>query len=329
MTQAFRPSRGLAALAFTLLLLPLPVQAQAPATTAPAPLPALAGPGEAKPADPLTRRVKHGFTDSVYGQQHYLISQPEPGLPKSRWKTPLVLFHQSPLSAREFTPLIAEMGRDRVVIAFDTPGQGLSDGPDRPVVIADYALVMASSLKQLGYGGGKPVDIFGNHTGIWIAGELSIREPRLVRKLVLSGIYVVPETVWKGAIARLKMQETSAEFFEHMTTYLPRQREYYVSKGMSDADWGRLAASTLAPLGRREYAHLAAFSYTAEAATRLPMIKHPTTVLVVDDGIAEQTRGAVPLLGNVVKVVEHMEWKEGAFYTHTAEVAAALRQILD
>ncbi len=283
----------------------------------------------AGPADPLALRIRHGFTDSPYGQVHYLSAQPEPALPRRAWKTPLVMFHQSPLSAREFAPLIAEMGRDRVVIALDTPGQGLSDGPDRIVTIADYALVLDAALGQLGFGKKRPVDVFANHTGVWIAGEIAICNPSMIRRIVLNGVYVVPEDVWRANVARVPLQDSSAAFFQTMATDLPRARQYYLDRGMSDADWGRMVVGSLTPLQRREYGHVAAFRYAADAPARLPLISQPVTLLLIDDGIADRTRGALPLFRNVTKVIEHLDWKEGLFYTRPAEVAAVLRESLD
>ena len=264
-------------------------------------------------ANPWAHRVKHGFVDSRYGQLHYLTAQPEAGLSHKQWKTPLV----------------DAMGRDRIVFAFDTPGQGLSDGPDRVVTIADYAAVMAAALTQLEFGKTRPVDVFANHTGVWIAGELAIRQPAMVRRLVLNGVYVVPEEIWRANVARLHLESSSAEFFQTVATYLPLARQYYLDRGMSDADWGRMVVSSLTPLQRREYGHVAAFSYAAEAPARLPLITQPTTLLLIDDGIADRTRNALPLFKNVARVIERMDWKEGLFYTRTAEVAALLRSVLE
>ena len=280
-------------------------------------------------ANPWAHRVKHGFVDSRYGQLHYLTAQPEAGLSHKQWKTPLVMFHQSPLSSQEFTPLVDAMGRDRIVFAFDTPGQGLSDGPDRVVTIADYAAEMTAALTQLEFGKTRPVDVFANHTGVWIAGELAIRQPAMVRRLVLNGVYVVPEEIWRANVARLHLENSSAAFFETIATYLPLARQYYLDRGMSDADWGRMVVSSLTPLQRREYAHVAAFSYAADAPARLPLITQSTTLLLIDDGIADRTRNALPLFKNVTRVIERMDWKEGLFYTRTAEVAALLRSVLD
>ena len=280
-------------------------------------------------ADPLTLRVRQGFANSVYGQVHYLTAQPDATLPRRQWKTPLVMFHQSPLSAREFGPLIAEMGNDRIVIAFDSPGQGLSDGPDRPVNIAQFAAVMAQALTAMGYGANRPVDVFGNHTGVWVGGELAIRYPKLVRKLVFNGIYLVPESVWRANIAHLTLQNSSGEFFDAMATYLPTSRARYMANGMSDADWGRMVVDSLEPRQRREFGHVAAFSYAQEAQARLKLITQPVAVLLIDDGIADKSRTALPLFKRLAKVVDRTQWKEGLFYTRTAEVATVLREALE
>lgn len=291
--------------------------------------PIVLAPDAASPADPLTSKIKQGFADSVYGQVHYLTSSPSSDLPLTQWKTPLVMFHQSPLSAREFGPLIAEMGRDRIVIAFDTPGQGLSDGPDRPVKIAQYAAVMDKALTQMGFGPKRPVDVFGNHTGVWVGGELAIRNPKLVHKMVLNGIYLVQESVWRANIARLSLQNSSGEFFDHMASYLVASRTRYMGNGMSDADWGRMIVDTLGPREKREFGHVSAFSYAEEAEARLQLITQPVTILLIDDGLAKMSRDAAPLFKQGAKLVDRTQWREGLFYTHTAEVAAVLREALD
>jgi hypothetical protein len=171
--------------------------------------------------------------------------------------------------------------------------------------------------------------VFGNHTGVWIGGELAIRNPKLVRKLVLNGIYVVPENVWRTNLTRLTLQSSSGEFFDAMASYLPASRQRYMANGMSDADWGRMIVDSLAPRQRREFGHVSAFSYAEEAEARLPLITQAVTVLLIDDGIAAQSRAALPLFKKLAGVIDRLQWKEGLFYTHTAEVGAVLRAALD
>jgi pimeloyl-ACP methyl ester carboxylesterase len=278
-------------------------------------------------ADPQAPPIRQDFVDSIYGQLHYLTARPAGA--RAHWKTPLVLFHMSPLSAREFGPLIAEMGRDRVVIAFDTPGQGLSDGPDHPVTIADYAVAIDKALHAMGYGPRKPIDEFADHTGVWIAGEIAIRDPAMVKKLVLNGVYVVPEADWRAHLANIKIPPSNAAFFEGLGEQITKSHTLYMDRGVSDADWGRLVADSIAPMDRLEFAKIAAFSYTPQAPARLKLIRQPVTLLLMDDTTADATRAAAALFPTPPKIVEHMEWRLGFFYTQTAAVAAFLRGALD
>jgi pimeloyl-ACP methyl ester carboxylesterase len=278
-------------------------------------------------AEPSAPPIRQGFVDSVYGQLHYLTARPAG--PASHWKTPLVLFHMSPMSAREFGPLISEMGRDRVVIAFDTPGQGLSDGPDHPVTIADYAVAIDQALHAMGYGPKTPIDEFADHTGVWIAGEIAIRDPALVKKIVFNGVYVVPEAQWRDHLDHIKIPPSNAAFFDGLGEQIAKSHKLYVDRGVSDADWGRLVIESIAPMDRLEFAKIAAFSYTAQAPERLKLIHQPVTLLLMDDTTADATRAAAALFPVPPKMVEHMEWRLGVFYTHAPEVAAFLRSALD
>jgi pimeloyl-ACP methyl ester carboxylesterase len=278
-------------------------------------------------AEPSAPPIRQGFVDSVYGQLHYLTAQPAG--PAAHWKTPLVLFHMSPMSAREFGPLISEMGRDRVVIAFDTPGQGLSDGPDHPVTIADYAVAIDKALHAMGYGPQKPIDEFADHTGVWIAGEIAISDPAMVQKIAFNGVYVVPEAQWREHLDHIKIPPSNAAFFDGLGEQIAKSHKLYMDRGVSDADWGRIVVDSIAPMDRLEFAKIAAFSYTAKAPARLKLIRQPVTLLLMDDTTADATRAAAALFPSPPKVVEHMEWRLGFFYTKTAEVAAFLRQALD
>jgi hypothetical protein len=62
---------------------------------------------------------------------------------------------------------------------------------------------------------------------------------------------------------------------------------------------------------------------------RLKLIRQPVTLLLMDDTTADATRSAAALFSTPPKMVEHMEWRLGVFYTHAPEVAAFLRGALD
>jgi len=64
--------------------------------------------------------LRHGYVDMPYGQLHYSTIVPPGG--GNKHIPDLVLFHQSPSSSVEYNELVRALGKDRIVIALDTPG---------------------------------------------------------------------------------------------------------------------------------------------------------------------------------------------------------------
>lgn len=69
------------------------------------------------------------------------------------------------------------------IIAFDNRGIGATEGKT-PVTIAEMAKDAISFIKALGY---EKVDIMGFSMGAFIAQEILLQEPQLVRKVVMTG----------------------------------------------------------------------------------------------------------------------------------------------
>jgi pimeloyl-ACP methyl ester carboxylesterase len=129
--------------------------------------------------------IQRGYTRCRFGQMHYRQAGPlGAALPV------LVLLHQNPSSSYEYEALIAEMAQDRRVIAFDTPGYGMSDPPLSPPGMAGYAAAFADALDAMGIAG--PVDLYGFHTGTLLSVELAIARPDLVGRVALTGIPMYP-----------------------------------------------------------------------------------------------------------------------------------------
>lgn len=98
---------------------------------------------------------------------------------------PVVLLHESPRSSHVLMDL-AERMKDRfTVLAFDTPGYGLSDPMplERPS-IDDFADVLAGAMRALGV---RQVPVYGIHTGATIGARMAVRHPDLVSGLVFDG----------------------------------------------------------------------------------------------------------------------------------------------
>ena len=123
-----------------------------------------------------------GYTAGPFGQIHYQQAgkQTDPAV---------VLCHQSPSSSEMFRaayhPLAAHGLR---VIGIDTPGFGMSDVPDHPPSIEEYATAIAACIRSLGLNG---VTLLGHHTGASIAAEVAVAEPELVARLILNGVPVM------------------------------------------------------------------------------------------------------------------------------------------
>jgi pimeloyl-ACP methyl ester carboxylesterase len=270
--------------------------------------------------------IKRGYVDNRYGQMHYQIATPAKGMDKG--KTPLVLFHQTANTSLEFGNLIPEMGRDRVVIAVDTPGYGGSDGPDAVPEITDYMMAINEGLKNLGYGPRKPVDIMGYHTGAFTAIELAIAEPKMVRRAVLAGVWLVSEERRLKAIANLPRYNNSVEFFTWFTNALPRMQQSALAQTAGDAAWGQVIADSLKPTIKREYGHDAAFAYGAKLRDRAPLVTQPVLLFALNDGIRESTLESRPLFKNPT-LADFPHLKEGAYFTAAPELGASLRKFLD
>lgn len=126
-------------------------------------------------ADPIRRQ----FVSIEEGQVHYR----ECGDPS---RPVLVMFHASPGSSWNLSPLIEALGQHRRVIALDTLGNGDS-APPRPAEpdIAYYAGAHVRALDALGIGS---FDLYGTHTGAAICMEVSIAQPARVRRIVMDGV---------------------------------------------------------------------------------------------------------------------------------------------
>ncbi|MDP9821864.1 alpha/beta fold hydrolase [Nocardioides massiliensis] len=98
---------------------------------------------------------------------------------------PLVLVHQSPLSSRRFTPLLAELGSWTRALAPDTPGYGDSPPLATETTVDDLAATLWAAIDAMAAG---PVRILGRATGAVLAAAMTADRPDRVRHLVLHGV---------------------------------------------------------------------------------------------------------------------------------------------
>lgn len=143
------------------------------------------------------------YAPSPFGQLHYRIVMPD----QEARQPPLLCLHQTPSSSREWEPIQASLAKDRVVIAADTPGYGMSDPPQEPLEIGDYAEIMLSLMDHLADTGtiaSGAFDVMGYHTGSITATELARCQPDRVRRGVLFGLAAYPAEARQEKLATLR-----------------------------------------------------------------------------------------------------------------------------
>ena len=229
--------------------------------------------------------LRHGYVDSPYGQLHYATASPPGG--GDRTRPALVLFHQSPNSSVEYNELVKELGRDRLVLALDTPGHGGSDGPAQIPRIEDLAAAMHEALLNLGYGPNRPIDAFGFHTGSRIVAEIAATDPGMIRRVMmgLSGVSVVPAEEMARLLQGVHHPKSAEDAFTQFCERLPNRIKSRQASGIPDELWGQMAVEQLRGLTRYEYGHAAAFEYSTRFDARLAQLTQPVSLLVIEDGL--------------------------------------------
>lgn len=122
--------------------------------------------------------MKRGYVVSEWGQVHYRTAGSS--------GPSIVILHESPLSSKIFEPTVEILGASAKVWAFDTPGYGLSDPPQAPPEITDYARVLLGAVDALGI---DSFAVIGSHTGVSIALEMLERSgAERITHMILTGI---------------------------------------------------------------------------------------------------------------------------------------------
>lgn len=271
--------------------------------------------------------TQRGYVPGRYGQLHYRMSRPA----QDHGAPPLLLLHQNPSSSLEYRHLIDAMGSDRVVLALDTPGYGMSDAPPAPVAMADYAACFADAIDALASILPGPFDVYGYHTGTLLALELALAAPQKVRRLVLSGIPMRPA---EDRTERYRAAQDFASIDEDGTVALDLAAKLWAyvvaarQPGMTLDDASALWIDKLKPLDRAAWAYLGVWSYDYEA--RLPAVKHPVLLLQPDEEIAAASIAAAGLIPSA-QVERLAGFDRDIFHLpdSIAAIAVAMRRYLD
>lgn len=270
-------------------------------------------------------KVQKQYVDTRFGQAHLYQITPAPG---DVTQTPLVAFHSTAMSGDYWREFMTEMGMDRVVIAPDTPGYGLSDRPPTLQPLGEIAAAAADVLDALGYGknGDGLVDVMGYHTGTYIATELAIIRPDLVRRVVVPGIpFFVGEERQKALESNSKPRPYK-EDGSYVAGLWERRIKNNADTGIPTERQSTLFASYLLAGSDGWWAYHSVFTYPAEE--RLPLVKQPVFNPHVGDGLRERTAAAAQLFPDV-EMLDMPGLNKAIFHKDVDLMAEVIRAFLD
>ena len=209
--------------------------------------------------------MRRDYTDTPVGQLHYRIGGE--GIP-------LLLLHQDPQSSLQYEYTFPRfVGANMQVIAPDVPGYGMSDGPETPFTISEYATVFRQLLDHLGID--KAV-VVGHHTGASMACQLTYEYPDRVSRLVMHGLPWYTQEEREERLARPHMDFGAKPDGSHLSVLWDLIGK--MSRGVSSLESSNMAAfHTLWAEDKHWYAHHAAFNYDITKA--LESLEVPTLVV--------------------------------------------------
>jgi len=222
---------------------------------------------------------KKGYADGPFGQLHYMTCGEG---------TPLVMVHQSPDSMVQFEPVMSLLAEQGIhAIAADIPGYGMSDLPDHPPTIEEYASMVPALLDHLGLG---KASVLGHHTGALIITEAALQFPGRIDKVILNGPLPLTDeerAYFKEMMAAEKTWRPNWEgghLLEQWNFRKNAMPEWIDLKAFhTHFVHGLLAGETV------WYAHDAVMAYKHEES--IPRIQHPCLVLAnTGDAIYGQSR---------------------------------------
>jgi len=266
------------------------------------------------------KAVRKAYVDGSLGQIHYLYNENQESS-----KTPLVCLHQSPKSAFEFTNVLAEMGKDRSVFAFDYPGYGMSDAAasEDDTTIGMYARELHIALDALDL---DKVDLLGNHTGSKVAIEMACQKPECINIIaMISAAIFTPEELrkFKAFFRPIPLDDTHTRIDVMWQRILERRID-----GISLEWLDRSLFQNLMAGEAYEWGHSAAFAYAEKYKQGLKNLPHRKVIFNPNDDLQTCTRRADKMLHNG-KVIELPEWSYGFMDLHTEAFIKLLRPCLD
>jgi pimeloyl-ACP methyl ester carboxylesterase len=261
-------------------------------------------------------QVRRAYGPGPDGQLHYRRSGPE------GTRSPLLLLHPCPGSGYLFDAFMAEMGRDRTVIAPDFPGFGMSDAPPSAPGIEGYAGAILKLETDLGLG---VFDIMGYHAGGVVAVEMAKQQPNSVRKVVMISAPVFNAEERNAFNARFSVHGPDDRARAMEKGWPIFKNDFWKMGPDASRTWNIYLDGQKNPEAS-SWGLRAAINYDLAAA--LSSIAQPVLLLNPKDDLANFTPRAAPLLKNG-RMHDLPEWTHGMLDAKTAEIAAIVRDFLD
>ncbi|TYC89583.1 alpha/beta fold hydrolase [Novosphingobium sp. BW1] len=248
--------------------------------------------------------ITRAYAPGPFGQLHYRIA-PYGGPDTEESGPPLLCLHQTPSHSADWLPIMAPLAKGRTVIALDTPGYGMSDGPDAPSTIEDYAATADAFMARLAQDGVLPADtqsydVMGFHTGSLVATELAQSRPERVRRVVVFGLAAYPEDIRQTKLANLRgaFPEPGADLAHVEKLWsiigtLSDPRITWEDRHVSMAECLRLGS-------RMPWGYIAVYRYDFLGA--MAKVSQPVLVMNPEDDLWEITRRTSPLFANGQRV---------------------------
>lgn len=260
--------------------------------------------------------IQRAYTTCRHGQMHYRTAGADSGKPV------LILLHQNPSSSFEYEALIEACAADRRVIAFDTPGYGMSDAPPAPPGIAGYAAAFSDALDALGLQG--PLDCYGFHTGTLHTIELALLRPDLIGRIALTGIPMYPRENAEAKLTEARNYPQPDEagtstkaLLDNLWTYVVVNRDPRVP--LDKAVWN--FADKARVLHRFTWAYQGVWSYDYSS---LPRVTQPALLLQPEEDIAAISREAARLMQDC-RIVDLPDLDRDIFDVAPERIADELR----
>ena len=263
--------------------------------------------------------IKRAYADALNGQIHYRQAGPEGA------RSPLLLLHPSPSSSFVFEPLMTELGHDRLVIAPDLPGHGMSYIPTTAPDISEYATAMLALEATLGLG---LFDVLGYHTGGLIAAEMARQQPAAVRKVITVSALIFTDE----ERARLKdgLKSMQGRGIDERANGFGAQwanfKTNFWRMGKDDARTWNLYLEAQRNTETSTWGQQAASDY--DLAAVLPTLAQPVLVLNPEDELRVHTGRAASLIKNG-RLQDLPGWTHGFVDSEVAETARIVRAFLD